>query len=340
MAVSLLVKQYITESHPDVKIVCTREKDVFIGLNERADIANRANANLFISIHANSLPKGNSQVQGAEVFTFGLDRSDENLEAAKRENSVILLEDDYKQKYEGFDPESSESYIIFEFMQNKFVEQSVSFASTTLKELTGSAGRRDRGVRQAAFLVLRKSTMPRILIELDFISNPEAETFMLSSEGQKSLARAISRAFTKYKRDFDRKSVQTAATTADDNRPVETEPPTSSPDSADSVAAAEANNTETIVKENIIPDADKPSKPDNKTVYKIQILASVDRLPAGSHQLKGYRESFFREGKWYKYTVGETSDRKEILTLLKSVSKKFPDAFVVAFRDEKKIRFE
>ena len=212
LAVSKLVKQYISEAHPDVKIVMTRTRDVAVDLDERADMANKVNANLFISIHSNSIRK-NHQLNGCEVYTFGLSRSEENLEVAKRENSVILLEDNYKEKYEDFDPNSSESYIIFEFMQNKFVEQSVDFATMVQKQLVKTAHREDLGVKQAEFLVLRKSTMPRILIELDFISNPEAEQFMLSKEGQETLAHSICNAFTEYKKDFDRKT--TAQTESD-----------------------------------------------------------------------------------------------------------------------------
>ena len=206
LAVSRLLRQYISENHPDVKIIMTRTWDVAVDLDERANIANRANANLFISIHANAVHRKRAHINGAEVYTFGLSRSEENLEVAKRENAVILLEDDYEQKYENFDPNSSESYIIFEFMQNKFVEQSVNFATMVQRELVETAHRQDLGVKQAEFLVLRKSTMPRILVELDFISNSEAERFMLSRDGQELLARAICNAFTEYKTDFDRKT--------------------------------------------------------------------------------------------------------------------------------------
>ena len=205
LAVSKLVKQYISREHPDVKIVMTRTRDVAVDLDERANIANRQNANLFISIHANAVRK-NHELNGSEVYTFGLSRSEENMEVAKRENSVILLEDNYQQKYEGFDPNSSESYIMFQFMQNKFVEQSVDFATMVQKQLVGTAHREDLGVRQAEFLVLRKSTMPRVLIEMDYISNPEAEQYLLSKNGQETLARAICSAFTEYKKDFDRKT--------------------------------------------------------------------------------------------------------------------------------------
>jgi len=208
LAVSKLLKQYVSEKHPDVKIVMTRTRDIAVDLDERAEIANKAGANLFISIHANAM-RGNSEINGCEVYTFGLSRSEENLEVAKRENSVILLEDNYEQKYEGFDPNSSESYIIFEFIQNAFVEQSVNFATIVQRQLVDYAHREDLGVKQAEFLVLRKSSMPRVLIELDYISNPDAERFMLGREGQETLARSICNAFTEYKKDFDRKTTIT-----------------------------------------------------------------------------------------------------------------------------------
>ena len=159
-------------------------------LSERANIANRNKADLFISIHTNSLKKKNASVKGAETYTLGLAKTQENLEVAMLENSVILLEENYRQRYEGFDPNSSESYIIFEFMQNKHMEQSVSFASEIQKEFV-AARRVNRGVRQAGFLVLKATSMPSVLIELGFISNHEEERYMRSTEGQNRLARAI-----------------------------------------------------------------------------------------------------------------------------------------------------
>ena len=164
LAVALKLGSLISEKHNDVKVIYTRKTDVFIELDERANIANRNKADLFISIHTNAVKRG-SAVSGTETYTLGLARTDENLEVAMRENSAILLEDNYLQKYEGFDPTSSESYIIFEFMQNKHMEQSISLASEVQKCFT-SAKRNNRGVRQAGFLVLRKTSMPSILVEL------------------------------------------------------------------------------------------------------------------------------------------------------------------------------
>jgi N-acetylmuramoyl-L-alanine amidase len=327
LAVSKLLTQLVAEAHPDVKIIATREKDVFIGLDERANIANKANANLFISIHANSIG-GKSKVRGAEVYTFGLSRTGENLEAAKRENSVILLEDDYQQKYEGFDPHSAESYIIFEFMQNKYVEQSIDFASLVQIELVGTAKRDDRGVRQAGFLVLRKSTMPRILIELDFISNPSAEDFMLSLAGQKTMARAICNAFTAYKKEFDRKSTSVSQR--------------NQPKKQDDMADRTGIKQKTTISANAGTKIDTETKSKttanaNKLVYKVQILASMKQIPENSGELKGYKTSFYKDKQWYKYTYGETSDWAEIKNILKRVSKDFKSAFIVTFENGVKV---
>jgi len=195
------IGKILNDEMPDIKTIFTRSNDRFIPLNERAAIANRANADLFISIHVNSLDKrtrGREKINGASVYTLGLHRSDDNLAVAMRENSVIELEPDYSETYQGFDPESSESYIIFELTQNRHMRQSIDFADAVQHELTGSAGRADKGVRQSGFLVLRATSMPAVLIELDFICNPEAERFLASESGREKCARAIAEAFKKY----------------------------------------------------------------------------------------------------------------------------------------------
>jgi len=326
LAVSLLAGQYIAEEHPDVKIVYTRKTDVFIGLDERADIANKANANLFISIHSNSL-KGNSYFSGAEVYTFGVTRIAENIEVAKRENSVILLEDNYKQKYEGFDPTSSESYIIFEFMVNLYAEQSIHFASLVQNELVKTADRDDNGVKQAGYLVLRKSTMPRILIELDYLSNRESENYLLSSEGQKNLARSISNAFTAYKKEFD--SIEKKP--ANKSQVEQQQQVQVVPDSEQIPKPNEQIPEIPVKKEN----TKKPVSPD--IIYKVQILASTKILPHNSPELKGYKANYYFEGKYYKYTVGESRDWNEIHDLQKKIIRDFKDAFIITFENGVKV---
>ncbi|MDR3339985.1 MAG: N-acetylmuramoyl-L-alanine amidase [Candidatus Symbiothrix sp.] len=317
LAVGTLLGQYMAAKHPDVKIVYTRNKDVFIGLKERAEIANKSNANLFISIHTNAV-SGNSAVNGVEVYTFGLSRTDENFEVAKRENSVILLEDNYEQKYEGFDPESSESYIMFEFIVNKYAEQSVNFASIVQKELVNTAKRNDRGVKQAAYLVLRESSMPRILIELDFISNPSTESFLLSKEGQNKMALAICNAFTQYKKDFDRRTGISAS-----DMPAEMNTSVSN-------RIAEMNAIEKSL-------TSEEAAAKNIKIYKVQILASAKEIPDNSPELKGYKADFYMENKLYKYTVGASADRNEINKLYKKVTKDFKDAFIITFENGVKI---
>lgn len=193
--------EIIAVEHPEVKTIFTRSDDRFIELNERAAIANRANANLFISIHVNSIDKrtkGRENIHGASVYTLGLHRNDDNLAVAMRENSVIELEDDFSENYLGFDPSSTESYIIFELSQNLHLRQSIEFADAVQQELVATAGRADKGVRQSGFLVLRATSMPAVLVELDFICNPEAERFLASESGRKSCARSIADAFSAY----------------------------------------------------------------------------------------------------------------------------------------------
>lgn len=293
LKVALLLGDYIKAEHSDVKVVYTRTTDKFIALDQRSRIANKAKADLFISIHTNS-NKARSPY-GAETYTLGLARTDENLEVAKRENSVITLEDDYKQKYEGFDPNSSESYIIFEFMQNKHMAQSVTLASSIQKEFSKRSGRKDRGVRQAGFLVLRASSMPSVLVELGFISNRNEEKYLNSDSGQKSLAKSISAAFTQYKKEHDRKSGQLATPRSSYNKNVVLE---------DNVKIA------------------NPQLMDSDKIYKIQLLASDKRLSSRSAELKGYKADFYVENGMYKYTYGESSDWDEICELWRSVQKK------------------
>lgn len=209
LAVALNLGRLIEENHPDVKVVYTRKTDSFVELMKRAEIANKAKANLFISIHTNSTAAKTTLASGADTYILGLARSDENLDVAKRENSVILLEDNYKQKYEGFDPKSPESYIIFEFMTNKYMEQSLEFASSVQEDFKSVAKRTDRGVKQAGFLVLRETAMPSVLIELGFINNPKEAKYLSSAIGQRTLASAIYSGFKKYKKKFDSKQGST-----------------------------------------------------------------------------------------------------------------------------------
>lgn len=193
----------INKEMPGTKAILTRDSDRFIPLQERANIANRNNGDLFISIHVNSVAagsKGRATVSGAQVYTLGPDKSQSNLNVAMRENSVMELENDYTKTYKGFDPSSTESYIIFELNQNAHLKQSVEFASMVQRHLVRDAGRLDKGVRQDGFWVLWATSMPSVLVELDFICNPRQEAFLNSTEGKTKCANAIFNAVNEYRK--------------------------------------------------------------------------------------------------------------------------------------------
>ncbi len=304
LAVALKFGKLIETHHPDVKIIYTRKTDNYITLNERADLANKNHANLFISIHANSAE--NKKAYGTETFTFGLAKTQSNLDVAMRENSVILLEDDYKTSYQGFDPSSVESYIMFEFMQDKYMDRSLEFASYVQNHFAKDCKRHDRGVRQSGFLVLHRSACPSALIELGFISNPEEEKYMISEKGQKELSTAIYRAFAEYKHDHDKKN---------------------------GILAAQANSNSTIT--------EKDKQSDQKPVFKVQLFITKEKLKSNSSNLKGIKNpDFYMENGWYKYTTGSTSDYDKIQKVKKEVQSKYPDAFVIAFLGDKKISID
>lgn len=331
LGVALKLGSMIERNMSDVKVIYTRSTDRFVELTERAAIANRNKADLFISIHTNSVKKG-STVRGTETYTLGLARSDENLEVAMRENSAILLEDNYLQRYEGFDPNSSESYIIFELMQNKHMEQSISLASG-IQEAFTSSGRMDRGVRQAGFLVLRETSMPSVLVELGYISNRNEEQFMSSSKGQEVLARSLYKAFSDYKRNFDLRSgnpvkaVAPASEAAPDVA-VEKAPPGSEADILSRKGEAEARASDAAVEHS-----------SGKTVYKVQFLTSDTKLPKNSKRLKGYKEAeYYVEDGIYKYTYGSTTSFSEIKRIRRSMLKDFKDAFIITFKDGERTR--
>lgn len=307
LSVALKVGRLIKENCPDTKVIYTRDKDIFVPLHRRAEIANNAKADLFISIHTNSIASRTAQVSGTETYTLGLHRTQENLEVAKKENSVILIEDDYTQQYAGFNPNSSESYIIFEFLQDKNMAQSVNFAQLVQKQFRAE-NRTDKGVHQAGFLVLRETTMPSVLIELGYITNPAEERFLLSDAGSSTLARSIYKAFLNYKQGKGKDISVPQPQQAD--RQVETEQP-------------------------VVTEEATTSRP----VFKIQILTASKVLPKGSRQLKGLSPvDYYREGGLVKYTYGAETDYNKILRLKRNkVDSKFSDAFIIAFRGEQKM---
>lgn len=306
LSVVLKLGKLIEQNHPDVKVLYTRDKDRFVELNQRAEIANRAHADLFISIHCNALDRRRTSPQGVETFVLGLHRSKDNLDVAKAENAVIMYEDDYSVKYEGFNPNEPESYIIFEFMANEFLSQSVYLATLVQNQLITNSRRVNRNVRQAGFLVLREVAMPSILIELGYISNKQEENYLKSASGQSSLASSIYQGFKDYKREYDKKShVFTES-------PIDSEPTAVLPKTT-----VEAGERE----------------------YRVQFLVSSRKYENGAAQFKGLNPvDFYTDGSTYKYTYGNTSDQRAIGQLLREVRKKFKDAFIVEFEGGQRVK--
>ena len=300
--VALAFGRLVENNCPGVNVIYTRKTDVFIPLHQRADIANRNKADLFISIHTNALPKG-AKAMGLETYTLGMHRASDNFDVAKRENSVILIEKDYKQHYEGFDPSSSESYIMFEFLQDKNMAQSVELAKMVQKRTCAAAARPNKGVKQAGFLVLRETSMPSCLIELGFISTPSEEQFLNSDEGIANMGRGIYQAFCDYLAKYDKSFT------------VPFNP--------------EVSETKEENKEQPQPEEVKDEAP----VFKVQILTSNVKLKSGSRQLKGRDDAdFYKDGNIYKYTVGASTNYNEIYRLRKQLLAQFPEAFIIAFK--------
>lgn len=424
--VTLAFGRLVEQNCPDVKVVYTRKTDVFIPLHERANIANRNNANLFISIHTNAVAQGH-EVQGFQTYTLGMHRAKDNLDVAMRENSVISLEKDYKQTYQGFDPKSSESYIMFEFMQSANMEKSVQLAKLIQSSVCNTANRIDKGVHQAGFLVLRETSMPSCLVELGFITTPAEEDFLNTSDGVESMAKGIYRAFVKYKnqytnniamatgssvqpvstpkqsipvtkpapqkkttkpaaqttvvdkdtkKDFSKdkgkkketekkkdKAAKTAQTTAPStkttNKPTSITVDKSTPKKENTTVTPKKDNkkaatpkatvaekkptaTSTAVKGKKETEAKKATEEKkfgaDEIVFKVQVLATNSELKKGDDRLKGHTDlSSHKDGTYYKYMYGATTDYKQALALRKQLQTDFPGAFIVAYRNGKRI---
>lgn len=332
LSVALKLGKLIQNNHSDTKVVYTRSSDVFVPLHRRAEIANEAKADLFISIHTNSIASRSSRVSGTETYTLGLHRTQENLEVAQKENAVILIEDDYQKQYAGFNPNSSESYIIFEFLQDKNMAQSVNFAQLIQQQFRHKARRIDKGVHQAGFLVLRETSMPSVLIELGYITNPNEEAYLLSSNGSSMLAQSIYQAFVNYK--ANKKTSSPGVLTSSQPVEVEEDIVIEEPTAADTQPVQTAQTAQP--KE--ISQSSK-SNTSGKPVFKIQILTSDKVLPKNSRQFKGLSPvDRYKEKGIYKYTYGESTDYNKILRLKRSkVDAKFKDAFIIAFKDGEKM---
>lgn len=332
--VVLKLGKLIEDNMPDVKVVYTRKTDVFVGLKERTQIAHRNHGNLFISIHANSVARKNKNrktINGASTYVLGTSKNEQNLEVAQRENAVMLLEEDYSTKYEGFDPNSPESYIIFETMQDQFRDNSISYAALVQSEMTTVAGRKDRGVRQNGFYVLAFTGMPSVLVELDFICNPTMENYMLSDEGQAQMAQALFNAFVKYKASYDG-----LTTTPSTYQIVE--------DADEEICA-----TETTTASNTATTSEPPTEPTTAStttevidaeqrVYKVQFMALPNKLGSNNRAFKGLSpvEVYYDKG-LYKYTYGASTTREGIEADFRKVKQLFRDAFIIVMQNGKRV---
>lgn len=297
LAVAKKTGEYIKKKYPDVKVVYTRDKDVFVELMERARIANRNNADLFISIHCNSVAKSPGTC-GVETYVMGEHRNSANLNVAKRENASILYESDAEANYDGFDPNSTEAYIAFSFIQSEFKQHSLELADLIQTELVNKAKRKDRGVQQAGFLVLYKTAMPSVLVELGFITNSSDETFMMSAEGQDYLASAIYRAFCTYKTNYEKESVE--------------------------------------LSQEVSQTAEKPALDKNQgIVYKVQFASRSRKLDNPQSVYKYLQDiDYYEHNGMFKYTAGCFATKAEADAYLKEViAKGYTDAFVVKFED-------
>jgi N-acetylmuramoyl-L-alanine amidase len=327
LAVSLKLGKLIEANFPDVKVIYTRKTDVFVELYRRAQIANENKADLFICIHCNSGPKA---AFGAETFVMGLHKTDDNLNVAKRENAVILQEDNYQRKYDGFDPNSAEANIIFSLYQNAFLDQSVYFADRLQHEFKHYASRHNRGVKQAGFLVLFRTTMPSVLIETGFLTNGEEEKYLKSNTGQQKIANAILRALNTYKSWIDGSSEIHDLKLPDDEQRVE-------------------QKEDKEVEQNSAAHVEKSSDNKNESggenigiIYRIQVYTSPEKVSLKSARFKGRADVWeYSFNKSWKYTVGRCDKQEDALKLLSELKKAgFDDAFVVAFKNNKRISLQ
>lgn len=306
LKIALKMGRLIEDNCKDVKVIYTRKTDVFVELYKRADIANKAGADMFISVHTNS--SKNKSASGAETYLLGVEenRTSANLNVALEENKAILLENDYETHYEGYDPNSPESMIIFEFMQNEFQKESLKMAQLNQNQMVKSAKRPDRGVHQAGYLVLWKSAMPSILIELGFISNNAECQYLTSQKGVDEMGQSLYKAFKEYLEYHNKQTNKTVSTP---------QPTTDKP----TVSGNEASQKE-------LP------------VYKVQFMSIKTPLKKNDSRIKAYANvDYYTENGMCKYTCGDTTDYDAILNTKKEVQKKYKDAFVIAVYKGKKI---
>lgn len=347
--VALAFGKYVERNNPDVKVVYTRKTDVFVPLYERAEIANRNKADLFISIHTNALERGRI-ARGFETYTLGDGRSNAtktNLEVAKRENSVILLEENYEQHYVGYDPNSPESNIMFEFVQDRNLTKSIEFAKMLQKNVCRAASRPDKGVHQSNLAVLRLTSMPACLVELGFITTADEEALLNDRNRLDQMAVGIYNAFVEYKN----KNYNGISVPYRTDSPMLPETPAQEPantsETQEDASARQQPEPQTVAETTPQqheqqtaapqPEPQPAASADGRPVFKIQILVSSLNLKDGDAHLKGLTGcERYEENGMQKYTYGASENYNEIYRLRKQILDKFPEAFIIAFKDGRK----
>ena len=306
LSVSLKLGKYISESFPEIDVIYTRSSDVFLELNERTEIANNANADLFISIHCDGFT--NPKPSGASVFVMGMSKLKANMDVAMRENAAIYLEDNYQQKYEGFDPKSPESYIVFSLMQNTYLNQSLKIAEEVENQFATRANRKSRGVKQAPFYVISRTNMPSILVECGFLTNPKEEEFLHSDLGQDYIASAIFRAFRTYKENIE----------IEENNLK----------NKNQLISDSTNNDTIVVKE---------KKKESTLLYKVQIGTFLKSMLNQDQfiELKAEEEKINGTYKYYVHAGNNKKDADKLKDYMIEIG--FKGAFIVAFLDGKQI---
>ena len=306
LSVSLKLGKYISESFPEIDVIYTRSSDVFLELNERTEIANNANADLFISIHCDGFT--NPKPSGASVFVMGMSKLKANMDVAMRENAAIYLEDNYQQKYEGFDPKSPESYIVFSLMQNTYLNQSLKIAEEVENQFATRANRKSRGVKQAPFYVISRTNMPSILVECGFLTNPKEEEFLHSDLGQDYIASAIFRAFRTYK-----ENIEIEENNLKNKKQL----------------ISDSTNNDTIVV--------KEKKKESTLLYKVQIGTFLKSMSNQDQfiELKAEEEKINGTYKYYVLAGSNKYDADKLKDYLREIG--FKGAFIVAFLDGKQI---
>lgn len=357
LGIGLKLGRYISENFPDVKVIYTRSTDVFVPLIDRSRIANKSKADLFISLHANTC--GTPGIGGTETFVLGLHRSKENLDVAKKENSVILMEENYSTTYEGFDPNSSESYIMFELVQDTYLDQSLSFADDIQRQFKSRLQSSNRGVKQAGFLVLRQSSMPSVLVETGFVSNQADANHLKSDEGQQAIANSILEAFRRFRNrssGITTPASHIAATTKPEPTETNGQPEKKSektevtPTEIQPVAENKApevkteenkpavqEKVDTEIQANSTDTASNKQVAASETYYSVQIGANTTPVEPVASNFKGLKEvRREKTDKYYRYYVGKEASLEKITPILQQIKTKFSQAFIVYFIDGKR----